>query len=170
MAKNSERLAHDEETDTQAIAFCGIQLGECFEDLRNLPIGDSGARVVHIDADSGTGVPAAKQDATSRFGILNCIADQIAQGGAQKQAVAQYRGAAGNHVDAYALAERSLFVLPAGLPQGLLDAYRHQIETSGAFSEAHRSQDLLQLFPEPVDRILTGSQGSQFGVRSDSQS
>jgi hypothetical protein len=112
-------------------------------------------------------VPAAKKDATSWLVVLDCIADQVAQGGAKKQAIAQYRGIAGNHVDAYAPAQRSLFVLAAGLPQDLLDAYRRKLEASRAFADAQRSQDLLQLLLKPVDRVLTGSQMSKFGARSD---
>jgi hypothetical protein len=113
-------------------------------------------------------VPAAKKDATSWLVVLDCIADQVAQGSAKKQAIAQYRGVAGNHVDAYAPAQRSLFVLAAGLPQDLLDAYRRKLKASRAFSDAQRSQDLLELLLEPVDRVLTGSQISKFGARSDS--
>jgi hypothetical protein len=113
-------------------------------------------------------VPAAKKDATSWLVVFDCIADQVAQGGAKKQAIAEYRGIAGNHVDAYAPAQRSLFVLAAGLPQDLLDAYRRKLGASRAFSDAQRSQDLLKLLLEPVDRVLTGSQISKFGARSDS--
>ncbi len=128
VAQNSERLAHDEGSDAQAVAFCGIKPGERLEDSRNLLTRNSSARVAHIDPDSRTGVPAANKNATSRFAVLDCIADQIAQGGAEKQAIAQYRGGAGNHVDAYAFAQRSLFVLEASLPQHLLDTHRRQFE------------------------------------------
>jgi hypothetical protein len=169
VAQNSERLAHDEETDAQTVALCGIKSGESLEDLRNLFTRDSSARVVHVDPDTQTGVPAAKKDTTSWSGVLDCIADQIAQGGAKKQAIAQYRGVAGNLVNAYALAQRSLPVLAASLPEHLMDAYRRQLETSPAFSDAQRSQNLFQLLLEPVDRILTGSQRSQFGARSNSK-
>jgi hypothetical protein len=112
-------------------------------------------------------VPAANKDATSWLGVLDCIADQIAQGGAEKQAIAQYRGVAGNHVDAYALAQRSLFVLAASLPQDLVDAYRCELEAPRAFSDAQRSQDLLQLLLKPVDSVLTGPQKvrSSFGFQ-----
>jgi hypothetical protein len=167
VAENSERLTHDEETDAQTVASCGIQPGKGLEDFRNLLTRNSSARVVHIDPDSRTGVPAANKDATSRLGVLDCIADQIAQGGPEKQAIAQYRGVAGNHVDAYALAQRSLFVLAASLPQHLLDAYRRQLEAPRKFSDAQRSQDLLQLLLKPVDGVLTGPQTSEFGARSD---
>ena len=83
MAQNSERLAHDEETDAQTVALCGIKAGESLEDLRNLFTRNSSARVVHIDPDPQMGVPAAKKDATSWLGVFDCIADQIAQGGAK---------------------------------------------------------------------------------------
>jgi hypothetical protein len=114
-------------------------------------------------------VPAAKKDATSRLGVLDCIADQVAQGGAEKQAIAQYRGIAGNHVDAYAPAQRSLFVLTASLPQDLIDAHRRQLQAPRRFPDSQRSQDLLQLLLEPVDGVLTGPQISKFGARSDSK-
>jgi hypothetical protein len=83
VAQNSERLAHDEETDAQTVALCGIKAGESLEDLRNLFTRNSSARVVHIDPDPQMGVPAAKKDATSWLGVFDCIADQIAQGGAK---------------------------------------------------------------------------------------
>jgi hypothetical protein len=169
VAQNSERLAHDEEPDAQTVRSCGIKPGESLEDLRHLFARDSNARVVHIDPDTRSEVPATKKDPTSGLCVLDCIADQIAQGGAEEQAVTQYRGVAGNHVDAYALAQRSLFVLPASLPQDLMDAYRHELETSRTFPDAQRSQYLLQLLPKPVDRALTGPQTSQFGARSDSK-
>jgi hypothetical protein len=72
-------------------------------------------------------------------------------------------------VDAYALAQRSLFVLPASLPQDLTDAYWRELETPRTFSDAQRSQDLLQLLLKSVDRALTGPHTSQFGARSDSK-
>jgi hypothetical protein len=72
-------------------------------------------------------------------------------------------------VDTYALAQRSLFVLPASLPQDLMDAHWRELETPRTFSDAQRGQDLLQLLPEPVDRALTGPPRSQFGARSDSK-
>jgi len=147
----------------------GIKPGERLEDLRNLFTRDSNTRVVYIDPDTRTEVPATKKDATSGLCLLDCIADQIAQGGAKKQAVTQYRGVAGNHVDAYALAQRSLFVLPASLPQDLMDAYWRELETPRTFSDAQRSQDLPQWLPKPIDRVLTGPQTSQFGARSDSK-
>jgi len=34
---------------------------------------------------------------------------------------------------------------PAGLPQNLIDAYRLKLETLSTFSDAQRSQDLLEL-------------------------
>jgi hypothetical protein len=114
-------------------------------------------------------VPAANKDATSWLVVLDRIADQVAQGGAKKQAIAQYRGIAGNHVDAYAPAQRSLFVLATSLPQDLLNAYRRKLEAPRAFLDAQRSQDLLELLLEPVDRVLTGPQTSEFGARSDSK-
>jgi hypothetical protein len=169
VAQNSERVAHDEETDAQTVASCGIKPGEGLEDSWNFLTRNSSARVVHIDPDSRTGVPAANKDATSRLGVLDGIADQIAQGGAEKQAIAQYGGVAGNHLDAYALAQRGLFVLAASLPQHLLDAHRRQLEAPRRFSDAQRSQDLLQLLLKPVDGVLTGPQTSQFGARSDSK-
>jgi hypothetical protein len=158
VAQNSDRLAHDEEPDAQSVTSCGIKPGESLEDLRHLCARDSNARVIHIDPDTRTEVPAIKKDATSGMCVLDCIADQIAQGGAEEQAIAQYRGVAGNHVDA--LAQRSLFVLPASLPQDLIDAYWRELETLRTFSDAQRSQDLLQLLPKPVDRALTGPQTS----------
>jgi hypothetical protein len=169
VAQNSDRLAHDEEPDAQAVTPCGIKPGESLEDLRDLFASDSNARVIHIDPGTRTEVPATKKDATSGLGVLDCIADQIAQGGAEQQVVTQYRGVAGNHVDTYALAQRSLFVLPASLPQDLMDAHWRELETPRTFSDAQRGQDLLQLLPEPVDRALTGPQRSQFGARSDSK-
>src|SRR6202035_5685822 len=129
--------------DAQTVALCGIKAGESLEDLRNLFTGDSSARVVHIEPDPGTKLPAAKKDATSRFGVLDCIADQISQGGAKKQAFTQYRGVAGNHVDAYALAQRSPLILAASLPEHLMDGYRRQFEASHTVPDAQRSQDLL---------------------------
>jgi len=170
VAQNSDRLAHDEEPDAQTVTSYGIKPGECLEDLRHLFARDSNARVIHIDPDTRTEVPATKKDATSGLCVLDCIADQIAQGGAEEQAVTQYRGVAGNHMDAYALAQRSLFVLSASLPQDLMDAYWRELETPRTFSDAQRSQDLLQLLLKPVDRALAGPQTSQFGARSDSKS
>jgi hypothetical protein len=169
VAQNSERLAHDEEPDAQTVTSCGIKPGESLEDFRHLFARDSNARVVHIDPDTRTEVPATKKDPPSGLCVLDCIADQITQGGAEEQAVTQYRGVAGNHVDAYALAQRSLLVLSAGLPQDLMDAKRRELETSRTFSDAQRSQYLLQLVPKPIDRALAGSQTSQFGARSDSK-
>ena len=124
VAQNSDRLAHDEEPDAQAVASRDIKAGESLEDLGHLFARNSNARVVHIDPNTRTGVPAAEKDTTSWLGVLNCITDQIAQGGAKEQAIAQYRNVAGNHVDSYALAQRSLFVLAASLPQNLKNAYR----------------------------------------------
>ena len=72
-------------------------------------------------------------------------------------------------MDAYALAQRGPFILSASLPQDLMDAYRHELEAPRTFSDAQRSQDLLQLLLKPVDRVLTGPQKSQFGARSDSK-
>jgi hypothetical protein len=105
--------------------FRGIKTGESLEDPRKLLMGNSLPRVVHIDPDFA---PAAKKDATSWLGVLDWIADQITEGGAKKKAIAKYRGVAESLVDAYALAQRSLFVLTASLPQDLLNAYRREFE------------------------------------------
>jgi hypothetical protein len=169
VAQNSERLAHDEETDAQTVALGGVKASESLEDFRNLVTRNSSARVVHVDPDAQTGMPAANKDAASRLGVLDRIADQIAQGGAKKQAFAQYRGVTGNHMDAYALAQRSLMILAVSLPEHLMDAYRRQLKTPRTFSDAQRGQDLLQLLLKSVDRPLTGPQTSQFGARSDSK-
>jgi hypothetical protein len=112
-------------------------------------------------------VPATKKDSTSWLGVLDCIADQIAQGGAKEQAIAQYEGVGGDHVDAYALAPRSLLVLAASLPQDLINAHGPQFGSLRVFSDAQRSQKLLELLLKPVDRIQTGPQISQLGTRSD---
>ena len=90
-------------------------------------------------------MPATEKDATSRLGVLDCIVDQIAQDGAEQQAIAHDRSPTGNHVNAYALGQRILLTLPAGLPQNLIDAYRLKLETLSTFSDAQRSQDLLEL-------------------------
>src|ERR1700726_921022 len=45
VAQNSERLAHYEEADAQAVALCGIKAGESLEDLRDLLTRNSGTRV-----------------------------------------------------------------------------------------------------------------------------
>src|ERR1700757_2018052 len=89
MPQNSERLLHDEETDAEALALCGIKPSERFEDSRYLLVGDSNARIVHFDPNFRAGAPATKQHATSQFGVLDCIAHQIAQGGAEKQAITE---------------------------------------------------------------------------------
>jgi hypothetical protein len=102
------------------------------------------------------------------LGVFDCIAHQIAQSGAEKQAITEYRGVVGNQMDAYSLAQRSMFVLPARLPQDPLDPHRRELQASASFSKAQRGQDLLQLLLEPVNRGLTGTQPSQFGARPDS--
>jgi hypothetical protein len=48
-------------------------------------------------------------------------------------------------VNAYALGQRILLTLSAGLPQDLMDAYGLELETLSTFSDAQRSQDLLEL-------------------------
>jgi hypothetical protein len=168
MPQNSERLPHDEETDAEALALCGVKPSERFEDSRYLLVGDSNARIVHVDPNFRAGTPATEQHATSQFGVLDCIAHQIAQGGAEKQAITEYRGVVGNRVDAYSLAQRGMFVLAARLPQDLLDPHRRELQASASFSKAQRGQDLLKLLLEPVNRALTGTQTSQFGTRPDS--
>ena len=65
MPQNSERLPHDEETDAEAPALFGIKPSERLEDSRNLIVGNSNARVVHVDPDFRTEAPAAEKDATS---------------------------------------------------------------------------------------------------------
>jgi hypothetical protein len=149
--------------------LCGIKPGEGLEYRWNLFTRNSNTSVVHIDPNPKAGVPAANKDATSRLGVLDCIADQIAQRGAKKQPVAQYRGVARNHAHDYALAQRNRFALSASLPQDLVDAYRPELEVPSTFSDAQRSQDLLQLILKSIDRVLTGPQTSQFGARSDSK-
>src|SRR5580704_5376537 len=80
VTQNSNRLAHDEESDTQAVAWCGIEAGESLEDPGHLFAGNSNTRVVHINPNTRTGVPAAKKDPTSRLRIFDCVTDEIAQG------------------------------------------------------------------------------------------
>ena len=116
MAQDSKRFAHDEETDAMAVTLHDIKAGESLEYLRKLLTRNPDPRVVHIDPDSRIGVPATNKNATSRLGVFDRIADQIAQGGAEEQAFAQYQGVAGNHVNAYSLAQRGMFILAARLP------------------------------------------------------
>jgi len=169
MTQYSKRLAHDEETDAQTVALCGIKPGERFEYLRNLSIGNSYACVVHVDPDFRSGAPASKKDATSRLRILDGIAHQIAQRGAEEQTITEHGHAARNRTDGYSLAEREMFVLAASLPQDLPDAYWPKLEALRTFPNAHSHQELVQLLLEPVNRDLTGMQTSQFGTRSDSK-
>jgi hypothetical protein len=115
MAQNSDRLAHDEEPDTQSITSCGIKAGESLEYLRHLFARNSNAGIVNVDPDTRRVMPATKKNATSFLGVLDCIADQIAERSAKEQAIAQYRGVAGDHVDAYALGQRGPLVLAASL-------------------------------------------------------
>jgi hypothetical protein len=166
VAQNSDRLPHDEESDAQAVAWCGIKAGEGLEDPGHLFAGNSNTRIVHIDPDTRTGVPAAKKDPSPRLCVFDRVTDQIAQGRTKQQAIAQYRDVAGNGAEADALAQRSVCVLAASLPQDLMNAYRSQFEMPRAFLDAQRSQDLLQSCVKPVNRILTGPQTSQFGARS----
>jgi hypothetical protein len=116
MAQDSERFAHDEKTDAKAVTLHDIKAGKSLEYLRKLFIRDPYPGVVHIDPDSRIGVSATNKDATSRLGVFDRIADQIAQSGAEQDAFAQYQGVAGNHVNAYSFAQRCMFVVPARLP------------------------------------------------------
>ena len=116
MTQDSERLPHDDETDAETVALCGIKPSERFEDPRNLFDGNTNAGVVHVDPDLRTGAPAANKDATSRLGVLDRITHQIAQGSAEKQAIAEHDNVAGNRMDGYSLAQRGMFVLAARLP------------------------------------------------------
>jgi hypothetical protein len=76
----AQRLAHDEETNAQAVASCGIKPGEGLEDSRNMLARNASTRVVDVDPDSRTRVPATNKDATSRLGVLDCIADRARPG------------------------------------------------------------------------------------------
>jgi hypothetical protein len=116
MTQDSECLPHDEETDTRAAALCGIKPSERLEDPRNLFVGNSNARVVHVDPDFRTQAPAAEKDATSRLSVFDRIAQQVAQCCPEKQAITEYSGVAENRVDGYSLAKGSMFVLTASLP------------------------------------------------------
>jgi hypothetical protein len=116
MPQNPERLSDDEETDAETVALCGIKSSERFEDPPNLFGGNSNASVVHVDPNFRAGAPATNKDATSRLGVFDRITHQIAQGGAQKQAISEHGNVAGNRVDGYSLAQRGMFVLAASLP------------------------------------------------------
>jgi hypothetical protein len=52
----------------------------------------------------------------------------------------------------------------------LLDPHRRQFEPSRRLLNAHRSQELLQLLLEPVDRDLPEPQTAQLRSRSNSMS
>jgi hypothetical protein len=116
MTQDSERLPHDDETDAETVTLCGFKPSERFEYPWNLFTGNSNAGVVNVDPDFRTGAPAANKDATSRLGVLDRITHQIAQGSAEKQAIAEHDNVAGNRMDGYSLAQRGMFVLAASLP------------------------------------------------------
>ena len=116
MTQDSERFAHDEETDAKPVTLHDIKAGESLEYLGNLFAGNPNPSVVHIDPDSRIGVPATNKNSTSRLGVFDGIADQIAQGGAEEQAFAQYQCVARNHTDAYSLTQRCMFVLATRSP------------------------------------------------------
>jgi len=88
VAQNSNRLPHDEESDTQSIAWYGVKAGEGLEHPGHLFARNSDSRVIHVDPNTRTDVPAAKKDPTSWLGVLDCVTEQIAQGGTEQQAVA----------------------------------------------------------------------------------
>ena len=144
MTQNCEGLPHDEETDAETVTLCGIKPSERFEYPRNLLVGNSNARVVHVDTDFRTRASAAEKDATSRLSVLDRIAHQIAQGGAEKQAITEHDNVAGNRVDGYSLAQRGMFVIAA---KDLLDPHRRQFEASRGLLNAHRGQELHQFAP-----------------------
>src|SRR4029077_2154844 len=103
MSQNSDRLAHDEEADAQTVVSRRINAGKRLKHSRNLVAGDTDSRVIHVNTDVHTSVTASDEDTATRLRVLDGIADQVAQNGAEKQRVALNRGAGRDHTNADSL-------------------------------------------------------------------
>ena len=77
MSQDPESLSNYEEANSETLAPLRIEAGERIEDLRDLLTGNANSGVVHIDANARTEPPASHQDAPTRLGISDRIADQI---------------------------------------------------------------------------------------------
>src|SRR5262249_36421349 len=124
MSEHADRLAHDEEADTQSVAPCMIQTSESVEDFRHCFLRDAAACVEYVDADVLIGLTAAYENSATRLCVFDGVADYIAKNSTKKQSIAYDVRACRNHSDFDALLQGGLFVLVADLPQQRLEANR----------------------------------------------
>jgi len=115
-------LAHKEKTDPEAIALQGIKADESVKDRRRLLLRNADPGIVHVDSDIRAAAPAAEQNTTSRFGVLDRIADQIAQDGSKQEVVAQYQRIRCHRTNNYAVICRHIFVIAPRAPEQLINA------------------------------------------------
>jgi hypothetical protein len=84
MSEHSDCLAHDEEANTEPVAPRMIQPSEGVEDFRHFLIGDTAARIEHVDAHVLTNMTAAHENSAAGFGVFDGVASQIAKDGTEK--------------------------------------------------------------------------------------
>src|SRR5262249_51684635 len=122
MSEHTDRLAHDEEADTQSVAPRMIQTSESVEDFRHCFLGDATACIEYVDADVLIGLTAAYENSATRLCVFDGIADDIAKNSAKKQSIAHNVRACRNHSNFDSLLQGGFFVLVADLPQQRLEA------------------------------------------------
>jgi len=124
VSQNSDSLAHDEEADAQAVASRRTKTGEGMEHSGQLVLSDTDSGVIHVNTDAVAGVTATKEDAATGLRVLDSVADQVAQNGAEKQRVALDRGTGRGHANADPLPLSRNCILASNLLQQGADPHR----------------------------------------------
>jgi hypothetical protein len=103
MPENADGLAHDEEANAQTVASRRIETCERLENPGHFVPCDTDPSVIHVDADALADVTATEENAATGLRVLDRVANQVAQDGAEKKQVAVNRGGGLDYTNADSL-------------------------------------------------------------------
>jgi len=117
VSQDSDRLAHDEEADSETVASRRIKTGEGLERPRHLVPGHTDSGVIHVNTDALVGVTATDENAATGLCVFDGVADQVAQNGTEKQCIALNRRAGRDRTNADSVCLSCNFALVGSLLQ-----------------------------------------------------
>ena len=161
MAKQRDRLSNDEKADAKSIALCRRKADKRLENSRHLLCVNTNSSVDYLDPHVVTMVPTPQQDLTARFGIFDCIHDQIAQRRSKKKFITHDNGRRRHQAKVDSLLESRPLVLLAYFTQDRLNRNRTQLDLAGTFAYAKGAHQCIELFPQLMDSSLPYSKETQ---------
>lgn len=169
MFQDADGFAYDEKAYPKAVGVRRIDACERLENARHLVSCDADSVVIHVNTDLVAGVTAAQKNSATGLGVLDGIADQVAQDSTEKQCIALNRCARGYYSKLDSPFQGHILVFVAGSPQQWCNPHGRELDLLGVLAKPKRSEQLVELIVQAINGVLAGTQEAQLGVGSNAE-